>query len=74
MGQVEITGRDRILLVNRVQTAAVEQDRGALGLILNSEAGIMDDCITTVLADKVLMVVNSGNKYTDLEHMLAVAK
>lgn len=41
-------------------------------MILNKNAGIIDDTIVTKMNDHVHMVVNGANKFIDLAHMQKV--
>jgi len=43
-------------------------------MILDKNAGIIDDTIVTRRDDHVHMVVNGGNKFIDLEHMNELKK
>jgi len=45
---------------------------GFLSLILNKNAGIIDDTIVTRMEDHVHMVVNGSNKHIDMAHMKKV--
>lgn len=45
-----------------------------LCMILDKNAGIIDDTIVTRRDDHVHMVVNGGNKFIDLEHMRELKK
>lgn len=44
-------------------------NKAALALMLNPDAGIIDDTIVTEMGDGIQMVLNSGNKWADIEHM-----
>lgn len=72
MGQIKIRGKDRVafletLVVGDIQ--GLKENASTLSLILNEKAGILDDTIVTKFEDHIHMVVNAGNKFTDLEHM-----
>lgn len=84
MGQVYITGPDRVKLLERVTVGNSKRNylcnigrsiNGAtesyLTMFLNDTAGIIDDAIAANLVqdDLVRIVVNAGNKYIDMEHM-----
>ncbi len=71
MGQVWVTGKDRHRFVEKVSTVDLTKgkNKAGLALMLNPEAGIIDDTIVTDMGDGILMVLNSGNKWGDLEHM-----
>ena len=43
-----------------------------MSLILNHNAGIIDDCILTKEDDFVYVVVNGANKMIDLQHFAKV--
>jgi aminomethyltransferase len=74
----EIGGADAIALLNR----ACPLDAGALALsqskytlLLNEDAGVIDDLIVTRLGEKRFMVVaNAGNAAADESHLRAIAK
>lgn len=47
---------------------------GYLSLMLNKNAGIIDDTIITKFPDHINMVLNAGNKFIDMDHMNEVLK
>lgn len=72
MGQVKIRGKARFDFIEKVvvgDISGLNTNGSALSLILNDNAGIIDDTIVTKLDDHIHMVVNAGNKYKDLDHM-----
>lgn len=75
MGQVKIRGKDSTDFVEKLVVGDVRGKpigEGFLSLILNKNAGIIDDTIVTKFDDHIHMVVNGGNKFIDLEHMKKV--
>jgi len=75
MAQLKIYGRDREKFIEKLVVGDYLNcpvNTGFLSLILNNEAGIVDDAIVTKFEDHINMVVNAGNKYGDLEHMFRV--
>lgn len=72
MGQVKIYGKDRMDFVEMIVTGDIRnkpKGETLLNLILNENAGIIDDCMVTNLEDHIHFVVNGANKFIDLKHM-----
>lgn len=77
MGQVYITGPDRVKLLQRVTVGNTARrsigsiTESYLTLFLNEQAGIIDDAIAANIENEQLVriVVNAGNKYIDMEHI-----
>lgn len=77
MAQLKIFGKDRAKFIEKLVVGDFQNcpvNTGFLSLILNDNAGIIDDAIVTKFDDHIHMVVNAGNKYGDLEHMFQVQK
>ena len=75
MGQLRISGKDRYKFINKIQTGDIEKlefNKSQLALMLNDQAGIIDDTIVSHFPDYIGMVVNSGNKFSDLIHMFNI--
>lgn len=77
MGQILITGPDRLKLLERATVGSTDRkskngiNECYLTLFLNEKGGIIDDCIATILPheDTVRLVVNGANKYTVMKHL-----
>ncbi|CAH0474348.1 unnamed protein product [Peronospora belbahrii] len=72
MGQVRITGNDRLEFLETVVVGdlqGLETGEAKLSLITNDKGGIMDDCVISRYDDHVYVVVNAGNQEIDLLHM-----
>jgi aminomethyltransferase len=68
MGEVEITGSDRIKFVNYITTnnvSKLELNQVQYSTMLYPDAGIVDDLLVYNLKDKVLLVVNASNTDKD---------
>ena len=80
MGQLVITGPDRVKLLQRttVGNTSRKSKQGVtecyLTMFLNERAGIIDDAIATNLEgeETVRIVVNGANKYIVLKHLQEV--
>ena len=75
MGQLKISGKDHLKFLERVTVADISsklKGNAVLSLILNHNAGIIDDCILTKEDDFVYVVVNGANKMIDLQHFAKV--
>jgi aminomethyltransferase len=74
----EISGADAIALLNRacpIDAGALALSQSKYTLLLNEEAGIIDDLIVTRLGETRFMVVaNAGNATADETHLRAIAK
>jgi len=74
----EISGADAIALLNRacpLDAGALAPSQSKYTLLLNEEAGVIDDLIVTRLGEKRFMVVaNAGNAAADETHLRAIAK
>ncbi|CAH0486292.1 unnamed protein product [Peronospora farinosa] len=72
MGQLRITGKDRLQFLENVVVGdleALESGEAKLSLITNDKGGIIDDCVISRYDDHVYVVVNAGNQDIDLVHM-----
>lgn len=72
MGQLRITGKDRLKFLESVVVGDLEtlnSGEAKLSLITNDQGGIIDDCVISRYDDHVYMVVNAGNQDVDLVHM-----
>ncbi|QDT17816.1 glycine cleavage system aminomethyltransferase GcvT [Alienimonas californiensis] len=69
MGRVRFSGPDAAALLDRLLTNRVPTEPGRVkyGLLCREDGGILDDVLTTRLADDWLMVVNASNRPTCLE-------
>ncbi len=68
MGEIEITGPDRFVEVDRIMTAKVTgKSNGVVqyALLLNDEGGIIDDILVYIRPGSILLVVNAANKDKD---------
>lgn len=75
MAQLKIYGRDREKFIEKLVVGDYKNcppNTGFLSLMLNDQAGIVDDAIVTKFEDHIHMVVNAGNKYGDLQHMFKI--
>lgn len=72
MGQLRITGADRVRFLESIVVAdleALQPGEAKLSLITNDNGGIIDDCVITAYEDHLYVVVNAGNQDIDVEHM-----
>ncbi|KRX06132.1 hypothetical protein PPERSA_00012 [Pseudocohnilembus persalinus] len=72
MGQLKVRGKDaadflEVLTVGNIR--GIKDMSGSLSLILNENAGIIDDTIISTSGDHYKMVVNGANKEKDLKHI-----
>ncbi|MEM9700832.1 MAG: glycine cleavage system aminomethyltransferase GcvT [Planctomycetota bacterium] len=69
MGRVRFSGPDAASLLDRLLTNRVPTEPGRVkyGLLCRDDGGILDDVLTTKLADDWLMVVNAANRPACLE-------
>ena len=77
MGQVRITGRDRVRFMESLvvgDLAELAEGGARLSLFTTPKGGIMDDTVITRNASHLYVVVNAGNRDKDLAHMHASAK
>jgi aminomethyltransferase len=75
MGRVVVTGRDAARLVeNLLPTGIGKQPNGksVYTLLLNEDAGIIDDLIVLKMDERYLLVVNAASREKDLAHMRKV--
>eukprot|EP01125_Pyxidicula_operculata_P001169 TRINITY_DN11119_c0_g1_i1.p1 TRINITY_DN11119_c0_g1~~TRINITY_DN11119_c0_g1_i1.p1 ORF type:complete len:402 (+),score=84.99 TRINITY_DN11119_c0_g1_i1:67-1272(+) len=74
MGQLKITGKDRVAFVEHVTVADVAnlpQFHGCYSVIPNEKGGIIDDTIVTNAGDFVYVVINAGCFDKDMKHLRA---
>lgn len=75
MGQVLVTGPDAVRTLNALFTSDISQvaeGRACYTLMLNESGGIIDDLIVyRIGAEAYLVIVNCGNRTTDLEWLSA---
>ncbi|KAG7398225.1 hypothetical protein PHYBOEH_011470 [Phytophthora boehmeriae] len=72
MGQLRITGKDRLQFLESVVVGdlqALGSGEAKLSLITNDQGGIIDDCVVSRYDDHLYVVVNAGNQDVDLVHM-----
>ncbi|KAF4325282.1 hypothetical protein G195_001257 [Phytophthora kernoviae 00238/432] len=72
MGQLRITGKDRMQFLESVVVGdlqALGSGEAKLSLITNNQGGIIDDCVVSRYDDHLYVVVNAGNQDVDLVHM-----
>lgn len=72
MGQLRITGADRVRFLESIVVGDLEAlslGEAKLSLITNDAGGIIDDCVITKYDDHLYVVVNAGNQDIDLAHM-----
>ncbi len=78
MKLIEISGVDAAALLDRacpLQAGALPVSQSKYTLLLNEDAGILDDLIVTRLGEARFMVVaNAGNAAADVAHLKALAK
>ncbi len=73
MGEIEITGPDRIKFVNYITTNDVSKlalNQVQYSAMLYPDAGIVDDLLVYNLKDRVLLVVNAANTDKDYQWIL----
>jgi len=72
MGQILISGKDRISFIESLIVGDVEslnENQGRLSLLTNDQGGIYDDLIVTRKPDHLFVVVNGACKENDLKIM-----
>ncbi|KAI9910277.1 hypothetical protein PsorP6_010960 [Peronosclerospora sorghi] len=72
MGQLRITGKDRLQFLESVVVGdllALGSGEAKLSLMTNDQGGIIDDCVISRYEDHLYLVVNAGNQDVDLLHM-----
>lgn len=72
MGQLRITGADRLRFLESVVVGDLEalgSGEAKLSLITNDQGGILDDCVISRYDDHLYVVVNAGNQDADVAHM-----
>lgn len=77
MGQLRITGHDRLRFLESVVVGdleALDSGEAKLSLITNDQGGIIDDCVISRYDDHLYVVVNAGNHDIDLAHMHQLLK
>ena len=89
MGQVIISGNDRMRLLQRTTVGSTESrnvlnlgrskdgiNECYLTLFLNEQAGIIDDAIACIQEEQeqIRIVVNAGNKYQVMDHFINVSR
>ena len=80
MGQVKITGKDRIKFIESVSVADVEalqMNQARLSSFTTQTFGVIDDCMITKRPDHIYMVINAGCHDKDMEFLneqLKIAK
>lgn len=74
----ELSGSDAVSLCNRacpLDAAALPMAQSKYSLLLNDEAGILDDVIVTRLGDeRFMLVANAGNAAADGAHLRKLAE
>ncbi len=76
MGDIILTGADAIPETERITTARLSGKSAGFiqyALLLNEEAGILDDILVYLLDGRVMLVVNAVNRAKDLEWIRAHA-
>lgn len=78
MGRIEVEGRDSVAFLQRLlsnDAARVAAGRAQYTLMLDEDAGILDDLlIYRVATDRFLVVTNAGNHLADLRRFGEVAR
>ena len=77
MGRLEVTGRQAMEFLQRVQTwdlAALAPGRAHYGMLLNDAGGIIDDIFVYHRARSWLVVVNASNAPRDLDWLKTQAR
>ncbi len=72
MGQMRVYGKDRFAFLEKFLVGDVHKMPlfgCSLSLVLNENAGIIDDVIFSKHNDYMGLVLNAGNKYKDYDHM-----
>eukprot|EP00922_Rhytidocystis_sp_ex-Travisia-forbesii_P068760 GHVS01102573.1.p1 GENE.GHVS01102573.1~~GHVS01102573.1.p1 ORF type:complete len:450 (+),score=68.56 GHVS01102573.1:403-1752(+) len=72
MGQVRLTGSDRVAFLERLVVADVKEmevGQSKLTLFTNTSGGIMDDAIVSVQEEYLQLVLNAACRDKDVEHM-----
>lgn len=75
MGQLRVTGADRVAFLERAVVGDIEalaEGEARLSLLTNDRGGILDDCVVTKYADHLYVVVNAGNQEADVAHLRAL--
>jgi|UniRef100_A0A7V3VTR6 aminomethyltransferase len=73
MGEIEITGQDRIKFANYITTNDVSKlalNQVQYSTMLYPDGGIVDDLLVYNLKDRILLVVNAANTTKDFEWIL----
>jgi len=73
MGEFEVTGPDRNAFVNRLTTndvAALEPGGVQYSALLTREGTFLDDCTVYRFEDRLMLVVNAGNRDKAWEHVV----
>jgi aminomethyltransferase len=72
MGQLRVTGKDRVKFIERLvvaDVAGLAQGHATLSLFTNENGGIIDDTIIANKGDHIAIVVNAGCFDKDFEHI-----
>lgn len=72
MGQVKITGADRIAFMETLcvtDIAGLKENLAKLSVLTNEQGGVYDDCMITKKPDHIFIVLNAGCKDKDMEHI-----
>ncbi len=72
MGELHVTGPDRVAFVNAVTTndvAALAEGQVQYSTILNESGTIEDDCLVYRYPDRIMVVVNASNRAKDVAHI-----
>ncbi|CAI5731372.1 unnamed protein product [Hyaloperonospora brassicae] len=72
MGQLRVTGTDRLAFLESVVVGdleALHTGEAKLSLLTNDRGGIIDDCVISRYDDHMYVVVNAGNRDVDLVHL-----
>ncbi len=76
MGELMVTGPDAVAFANHVTSndvAALAVGQVQYSTILNDRGTIEDDCLVYRLADRVMLVVNAGNRAKVVRHITPMA-
>ncbi len=72
MGQLEITGKDRVRFIESLvvgDVGGLRVGEGRLSVFTTDSGGILDDAIITRKQDSVNVVLNAGRVHVDMKHI-----
>ena len=77
MGELVVTGAEAVAFANRITSndvAALAAGQVQYSTILNDRGTIEDDCLVYRRADRVMLVVNAGNRAKVVRHIAPLAE